>query len=380
MTGQQGADSPPAGGPSRWTNAKAFIKAHPIEAVLLIGLLALLDVGIRAVFAYLTSETAGEGLRTFMTSPGMGGVAAVIAASIAFFAVFVQVKQSRRAARDEAWWTSFEWTTDRAVPPNPAFKPLPVGLSFDLLTKIKIEAESSFQRQTVDSVIESMTVQHLLEPFDAEESVEEADSSAAKPAPVHPEESQGETSSEPAELSSDGSSGRRPAPPANKESIDKSSRRLKNRRMKTVEQTEFDVALARYVSASDPNSKTMARAQQHVLNHRVRKAIKAVELKGEWRPEEVFDFGDGLLARLSGSSGDFWVSTQSFDEEMYSVINKQGYNTSVVVVGDGRDDILAKEASWRDTSYPVVRLVFDPSKGADPLQLERALEFAAGLA
>lgn len=49
----------------------------------------------------------------FVTSSGFGGVAAVVAATIAFFAAGRTSSRARRTAVEQQWWQNVRWLVDR---------------------------------------------------------------------------------------------------------------------------------------------------------------------------------------------------------------------------------------------------------------------------
>lgn len=122
---------------------------------------AIIDLVIRVTISYLTSDPASQGIRSFATSPGMGGVAALCAAIIAFMAVRYQLDHQKTVAREDAWWKSFVWATDRTLPMDGSPTHMPLEWSMALLTPIATEARSDFQKRAAagvaSQVIEMMT-------------------------------------------------------------------------------------------------------------------------------------------------------------------------------------------------------------------------------
>lgn len=72
----------------------------------------------------------------FATSPGAGGVAAVMAAIIAATAVGLQLRHNKKVEAERSWWERFEWVTTRAVPAEDEHTALPYDLSLDILTSL----------------------------------------------------------------------------------------------------------------------------------------------------------------------------------------------------------------------------------------------------
>lgn len=90
-----------------------------IITVRVVGVLA--SIALAVLIAWLTLhdltlDAAAIGWRRFFISPGMAGLAAVIAATIAALTVGRQLRQSRTAESRKAWWQTFEWVTDRVLP------------------------------------------------------------------------------------------------------------------------------------------------------------------------------------------------------------------------------------------------------------------------
>ena len=69
---------------------------------------ALLDHIDTILDAGVTDFTFGQ----WLMSPGFGGLAAVAAASIAFFGVSRNVKVQREANRKQQWWERAKWALD----------------------------------------------------------------------------------------------------------------------------------------------------------------------------------------------------------------------------------------------------------------------------
>ena len=142
-------DEPPAPRIRPWAPAWRSVLAHLAAIVVVI---IIVDVIVRVLIACLTSDTASQGFRTFLTSPGMGGVSAVGAACIAFAAVYLQLTHRKVVAREEAWWKSFEWATERALPMDNERGHMPRIWSIDLLTPMVSEATTDFQRRAAGGV------------------------------------------------------------------------------------------------------------------------------------------------------------------------------------------------------------------------------------
>ncbi|WP_425864755.1 hypothetical protein [Arthrobacter sp. TWP1-1] len=124
-----------------------------------------------AIGAYLavtlaTSNLAawGQWLRDFAQSPGAAAFAALIAAVIAFNGISRQVSVSReslahqmQASTADAWWTMFEWASERAIPSRPGDQPLPTSVIVRTLQRLADDATSEVQEAACAGVIDVLT-------------------------------------------------------------------------------------------------------------------------------------------------------------------------------------------------------------------------------
>ncbi|MEN2736915.1 hypothetical protein ABCS02_03910 [Microbacterium sp. X-17] len=80
-----------------------------------------------------------------------------MAAAIAFIGISRQVSVSRDTARADAWWTMFEWASDRAIPSRLDDQPLPTTVTIRTLQRLADEATSSTQEAACAGVIDVLT-------------------------------------------------------------------------------------------------------------------------------------------------------------------------------------------------------------------------------
>lgn len=90
----------------------------------------------------------------FVTSPAVGGFAAVVAAVIGANALARQLSHAKEKAADEAWWEQFEWVTDRVMPQDGSDSKLARPLAVDLLTSLVKSARASFQKDAVGGIMD----------------------------------------------------------------------------------------------------------------------------------------------------------------------------------------------------------------------------------
>ncbi|WP_157674857.1 hypothetical protein [Agrococcus jejuensis] len=130
--------------------------------------MAVVTVLLTLSLASANLENAGQWSRDFLRSPGAAGVAAVIAAAIAFGGISSQVAVSRgqlthqeETAKANSWWSMFEWAADRALPASRHDQPLPPSVTIATLERLADEATTEIQRtacaRVIDSLSESIT-------------------------------------------------------------------------------------------------------------------------------------------------------------------------------------------------------------------------------
>jgi hypothetical protein len=107
--------------------------------------------GAYVALALSGPHTAGVGLwlRDFAKTPGAAGVAAVIAAGLAFWGISRQVATSRAnleheklREQDRSWWQSFEWAVSRAVPLDRNHEALRLDVSIEVFNALLASAKA----------------------------------------------------------------------------------------------------------------------------------------------------------------------------------------------------------------------------------------------
>lgn len=91
----------------------------------------------------------------FLTSPGAAGLAAVAAAVIGATALTRQLNHSKAVERDAAWWKSFQWVTDRALPGDGS-PGLPHLVSVDMLTPLARSATDTVQQRACGAFLDHL--------------------------------------------------------------------------------------------------------------------------------------------------------------------------------------------------------------------------------
>lgn len=148
-------------------------------------------VGAYLAITLMTANLANwrQWLRDFAQSPGAAGFAALIAATIAFDGILIQVSVSRaslehqrQATRADAWWAMFEWASNRAIPSRQEDQPLPTSVTIRTLERLADEATSSVQEAAcagvIDALTRSMDTPTIEPPTDADIDLPERDDSA----------------------------------------------------------------------------------------------------------------------------------------------------------------------------------------------------------
>lgn len=108
-------------------------------------------------------ETIGQFVQDFVKSPGLGGIAALGAAMIAYRGIKGQVETSRAAlasqqAAEKAtrWWTTFQWTADRAFPSGTQDVPLPKPVAIGTLEELAVTATDDAQRIACAGLVDAL--------------------------------------------------------------------------------------------------------------------------------------------------------------------------------------------------------------------------------
>lgn len=153
---------------------RAWEVIHPLlllTGAVIIGFLCVL-------FATGVDQTgAAEWVERFSTSPGAAGVAAVVAAGIGFWAIARQLRHNKSVERDAAWWKSFEWVTDRALPQDESDR-LPYFIAIDMLAPLVDSASNATQERICGAFLD-----HLARLYDGSLAPELDEAAALEGAP-----------------------------------------------------------------------------------------------------------------------------------------------------------------------------------------------------
>ena len=101
------------------------------------------------------SRAAVVDLGQFITSSGFGGLAALVAALLAFRAAILKLSADREVARQNRWWDSLSWIYDRATHER-LDQRLPPGLALDLFDRLLDEAHTELELQTAQGLLEGL--------------------------------------------------------------------------------------------------------------------------------------------------------------------------------------------------------------------------------
>lgn len=104
----------------------------------------------------INENNAGTWTRRFLTSPGAGGVAAVIAAVLGALTFTAQLRHTRAADKSKDWWTTFEWVTDRALPSDTTADRISDPMAQTVLAKLVLAATNPVQETTCKGFIEEL--------------------------------------------------------------------------------------------------------------------------------------------------------------------------------------------------------------------------------
>lgn len=123
----------------------------------LVGILALfITIVVPNALKWRSGQKWEDFLQQFATSPAAAGCAAVVAAAIAaitFNNGLKHTKDESRANRKkeaaEAWWSKFEWVTDRLIPKDAGQERIAKPLAANLLVSLSKMATEDFQREAV---------------------------------------------------------------------------------------------------------------------------------------------------------------------------------------------------------------------------------------
>jgi len=92
------------------------------------------------------------GFGRFITSPGFGGLAALLAAGLAFLGVHRKQQHDTEVSRQDRWWSTVTWTYDRATAPDSDSRLTP-GVALDLFQRLAEEAHSNLEKQAVRGLL-----------------------------------------------------------------------------------------------------------------------------------------------------------------------------------------------------------------------------------
>ncbi|MDD2857192.1 MAG: hypothetical protein PHU75_00800 [Candidatus Nanopelagicales bacterium] len=156
--------------------------------VAILGAIASLFVGA-GIAIWIGAAREGN-VRTwlgeFVRSPGAAGLAAVIAAVIAFVGISNQVRVSRQllehqrlAAAADKWWGRFEWFSDRAFPPDTRQQPFPDAVAVSILERLADTATDDVQGSAWKGMLDELRTRMA----DTEESPGAVDPSAPSSRP-----------------------------------------------------------------------------------------------------------------------------------------------------------------------------------------------------
>lgn len=96
----------------------------------------------------------------WIKSPGFTGLGAIVAASIAFSGIFLQLKANRERDADAGWWKSFEWASDRGLPRDTSELGLPFEAALDTLNALATAARTDIQKNAVGGVVDEVVRLH----------------------------------------------------------------------------------------------------------------------------------------------------------------------------------------------------------------------------
>lgn len=135
--------------------------------------LFLMDWFVRLLMHDIDRRSGGIWASAFVVSPGAGGVAAVVAASIGAVTISRQLRHNKRVEQDRSWWQGFEWATNRALPVDGSHERLPYALSINMLTPLSTSASNDVQREACSGFVD-----HLLTLRSGEETITEQPAAA----------------------------------------------------------------------------------------------------------------------------------------------------------------------------------------------------------
>lgn len=141
----------PARPPRRGVPIAVFVVSVVVVIALTAALVLAIDRTHRA--------SVGAWISDFAKSPGLAGLCALIAASLALWGILRQVAvatralaEQRESERKRAWWSTFEWVAARAVPAKREERRLPYAAVLSTLTALAESAENDVQRTAVGAI------------------------------------------------------------------------------------------------------------------------------------------------------------------------------------------------------------------------------------
>lgn len=104
-----------------------------------------------ALYAWALDGIANFPWQRFFLSPGFGGLAAVLAASIAFEGLRRSVKAQRETARKEQWWDRARWALDLTLSDQSSTREVGYGV-LEALAESEYAAEH--EAEVIDAALE----------------------------------------------------------------------------------------------------------------------------------------------------------------------------------------------------------------------------------
>jgi len=101
----------------------------------------------------------------FITSPGFGGAAALIAASVAALVGYFQYRLARAHRAREQWWATLTWVYDRAVVDQSGRRPLEQAVTVGVLDRLFDQVKRSDSSSRKDWGPEAQAVAALVDMF-----------------------------------------------------------------------------------------------------------------------------------------------------------------------------------------------------------------------
>jgi hypothetical protein len=123
-----------------------------VRAVVLIGAaLALLWCIVLGIYGWQATLSKTF---DFVTSPGMGGVAAVVAAAIAAVNIADQILQAKQTESRQNWWANYRWAAERAVPSDEKAVAVPYSTSIATMKNLQKETADPLQKAACGTFVD----------------------------------------------------------------------------------------------------------------------------------------------------------------------------------------------------------------------------------